>query len=39
MEKIVKGMLPFYATMYFVLMIITYFPDIATLVPKWFGFN
>jgi tripartite ATP-independent transporter DctM subunit len=38
-EKIVKGMLPFYATMYFVLAIITYFPEIATAVPKLFGFQ
>jgi len=39
MEKIVKGMLPFYATMYFVLMVITYFPDLATYVPRLFGFK
>jgi tripartite ATP-independent transporter DctM subunit len=38
-EKVIKGMLPFYATMYFVLLIITYFPDIATSLPKLFGFQ
>jgi tripartite ATP-independent transporter DctM subunit len=38
-EKIVRGMLPFYATMYFVLLVITYFPDIALTVPKLFGFQ
>ena len=38
-EKMLKGMLPFYATMVFVLMIITYFPDIATFIPKMFGFQ
>jgi tripartite ATP-independent transporter DctM subunit len=38
-EKVIKGMLPFYATMYFVLLIITYFPDIATCVPRMFGFQ
>jgi TRAP-type C4-dicarboxylate transport system permease large subunit len=39
MEKVLKGMLPFYATMYLVLAVITYFPDIATCIPKLFGFN
>jgi len=38
-EKMLKGMLPFYATMYFVLAVITYFPDIATAVPHLFGFH
>ena len=37
-EKIVKGMLPIYATMYGVLLVITFFPDIATCVPRLFGF-
>jgi tripartite ATP-independent transporter DctM subunit len=39
MEKMLKGMLPFYATMYIVLAIITYLPDIATYVPRLFGFH
>lgn len=38
MEKMLKGMLPFYATMYAVLAVITYFPDIATWIPHLFGF-
>ena len=38
-EKVLKGMLPFYATMFIVLMIITYFPDIATFIPRLFGFK
>jgi len=39
MEKMLKGMLPFYATMIAVLMIITYFPEIAGLIPRMFGFK
>ena len=39
MEKMLKGMLPFYATMYVVLAVITYLPDIATFVPRMFGFH
>ena len=39
MEKVLKGMLPFYATMYLVLAVITYFPDIATCIPRLFGFH
>jgi hypothetical protein len=38
-EKILKGMLPFYATMLVVLMIITYFPEIANYIPHLFGFK
>lgn len=38
-EKILKGMLPFYATMFAVLMVITYLPDIATYLPRLFGFK
>lgn len=38
-EKILRGMIPFYATMFIVLMLITYIPDIATIVPRMFGFR
>jgi tripartite ATP-independent transporter DctM subunit len=39
MEKMLKGMLPFYATMIAVLMVITYFPEIAGMIPRMFGFK
>lgn len=38
-EKMMKSMIPFYATMIFVLMIITYFPEIAAMIPRLFGFK
>jgi tripartite ATP-independent transporter DctM subunit len=38
-EKILKGMIPFYATMFVVLMLLTYLPFFATYVPRFFGFK
>jgi len=38
-EKIMKGMVPFFATMFIVLMLITYLPDISTIIPRLFGFK
>jgi tripartite ATP-independent transporter DctM subunit len=38
-EKIMKGMIPFYLTMFVVLMLITYLPDISTFMPRLFGFR
>jgi tripartite ATP-independent transporter DctM subunit len=38
-EKIMKGMVPFFATMFIVLMLITYLPDISTFIPRLFGFK
>jgi tripartite ATP-independent transporter DctM subunit len=38
-EKIMKGMVPFFATMLIVLMLITYLPDISALIPRLFGFK
>jgi len=38
-EKMLKGMLPFYATMIVVLIFITYFPEIAGFIPRMFGFK
>jgi tripartite ATP-independent transporter DctM subunit len=38
-EKIMKGMVPFFATMLIVLMLITYLPDISTFIPRLFGFR
>ncbi len=38
-EKMLKGLLPFYVTMVAVLMVITYFPEIAGLIPRMFGFK
>jgi tripartite ATP-independent transporter DctM subunit len=38
-EKIMKGMVPFFATMFIVLMLITYLPDISTVIPRLFGFR
>jgi tripartite ATP-independent transporter DctM subunit len=37
--KMMKSMIPFYAVMIFVLMIITYFPEIAAVIPRFFGFK
>jgi tripartite ATP-independent transporter DctM subunit len=39
MERVLKGMLPIYGTMYLVLAVITYLPDIATWIPRMFGFR
>jgi tripartite ATP-independent transporter DctM subunit len=38
-EKIMRGMVPFFATMLIVLMLITYLPDISTFIPRLFGFK
>jgi tripartite ATP-independent transporter DctM subunit len=38
MDKMAKSMFPFYGTMFVVLMILTYFPQIFMFVPKLFGF-
>jgi tripartite ATP-independent transporter DctM subunit len=38
-EKIMKGMIPFFATMFIVLMLVTYLPDISTFIPRLFGFR
>ncbi len=38
-EKVLKGMLPFLVTMFIVLMLLTYFPLLATYVPRLFGFR
>ena len=38
-EKIMKGMVPFFATMLVVLMLITYLPEISTFIPRLFGFK
>ena len=38
-EKIMKGMVPFFLTMLIVLMLITYLPDISAFIPRLFGFR
>jgi tripartite ATP-independent transporter DctM subunit len=38
MDKMAMKMFPFYGTMFVVLMILTYFPQIFMFVPKLFGF-
>lgn len=36
-EQVVKAMLPFYAILFFVLMLVTYIPAISLFLPKLFG--
>jgi tripartite ATP-independent transporter DctM subunit len=36
-EQVVKAMLPFYAVLFLVLMVITYIPAISLFLPKFFG--
>lgn len=36
-EQVVKAMLPFYAVLFLVLMVITYVPAISLFLPKFFG--
>jgi len=36
-EQVVKAMLPFYATLFVVLMLVTYIPAISLFLPKLFG--
>lgn len=36
-EQVVKAMLPFYAILFFVLMLVTYIPAISLFLPKQFG--
>ncbi|MBJ9071541.1 TRAP transporter large permease [Citrobacter koseri] len=36
-EQVVKAMLPFYAVLFLVLMLVTYIPAISLLLPKLFG--
>ncbi|WP_114195796.1 TRAP transporter large permease [Edaphovirga cremea] len=36
-EQVVKAMLPFYAVLFLVLMVITYVPEISLFLPKYFG--
>ncbi|HKS34279.1 MAG TPA: TRAP transporter large permease [Enterobacteriaceae bacterium] len=36
-EQVVKAMLPFYAILFFVLMLVTYIPAISLFLPKFFG--
>jgi tripartite ATP-independent transporter DctM subunit len=38
MDKMAKKMFPFYGTMFVVLMILTYFPDIFMFLPRLFHF-
>jgi TRAP-type C4-dicarboxylate transport system permease large subunit len=36
-EQVVKAMLPFYAVLFLVLMLVTYIPAISLFLPKLFG--
>ncbi|CAI9388550.1 MULTISPECIES: TRAP transporter large permease [Citrobacter] len=36
-EQVVKAMLPFYAVLFLVLMLVTYIPAISLFLPKFFG--
>lgn len=36
-EQVVKAMLPFYLTLFLVLMLVTYIPAISLFLPKFFG--
>lgn len=36
-EQVVKAMLPFYAVLFLVLMLVTYIPEISLFLPKFFG--
>ncbi len=36
-EQVVKAMLPFYAILFVVLMLVTYIPAISLFLPKLFG--
>ncbi|VFS83197.1 Neu5Ac permease [Kluyvera cryocrescens] len=36
-EQVVKAMLPFYAVLLLVLMLVTYIPAISLFLPKFFG--
>ncbi|ROP58212.1 tripartite ATP-independent transporter DctM subunit [Enterobacter sp. BIGb0383] len=36
-EQVVKAMLPFYAILFFVLMLVTYIPAISLFLPTFFG--
>ncbi|UYA58630.1 TRAP-type C4-dicarboxylate transport system, large permease component [Pectobacterium sp. F1-1] len=36
-EQVVKAMLPFYCGLFFVLMLVTYIPEISLWLPKFFG--
>ncbi|OMK98125.1 TRAP transporter large permease [Yersinia pestis] len=36
-EQVVKAMLPFYGALFFVLMLVTYIPEISLWLPRMFG--
>ncbi|MFU0920346.1 TRAP transporter large permease [Kluyvera sp. CHPC 1.251] len=36
-EQVVKAMLPFYAVLFLILMLVTYIPEISLFLPKLFG--
>jgi TRAP-type C4-dicarboxylate transport system permease large subunit len=36
-EQVVKAMLPFYAVLFLVLLLVTYIPAISLFLPKFFG--
>ncbi|MDU6410645.1 MAG: TRAP transporter large permease [Yersiniaceae bacterium] len=36
-EEVVKAMLPFYAVLFIVLLLVTYVPAISLFLPNWFG--
>ncbi len=36
-EQVVKAMLPFYGALFFVLMLVTYIPEISLWLPRVFG--
>jgi tripartite ATP-independent transporter DctM subunit len=37
-EKVIRPLLPIYAVMIFILLIITYFPELTLWLPRLFGF-
>ncbi len=37
-QKVIKPLLPLFLVMVFVLILITYIPDLSLMVPRWFGF-
>ena len=37
-SKVLKPMMPLFIAMFVVLMLVTYIPEIATWLPKFFGF-